>query len=291
MKKALFYIAYSVAALLVFAYLLFPGDTIAEYLENEAPRRVQGLDLSMESLELSLPLGLALNDVKLSREGRSLFAASQVTLSPKLLRLLVGKIGVDVKSNCYDGNIKLDAKFLERGATGPVAVEVRGESLDAKKMDLIALIAKQPVSGTLDFSASYQGPASQWTQGKGAATATLTDGKTGFLADLIGVKSFSVGKGTVEAELAQGTLSIKKCQLEGRELNGELSGTVALKQPLGRSGLSLSGSVTPTPALFQQLGSSSAVGQMLRSQSARSGGKIPFDITGTLAENDVEFRQ
>ncbi|MEW5737071.1 MAG: type II secretion system protein GspN [Thermodesulfobacteriota bacterium] len=287
MKKTGFYILYSLAVLLVFGYLLFPGRTISDYLQSQVAQKGNGMELSMGGMGLALPLGLEMRDVKVSSQGQTLFTAGRVKVTPGL-RLLIGKPAFSVKMKCYGGTIKLSMNSLERNLQGPVSVRVQLSGVNPKDMGLFTKFTGRTIAGTVDGEASYQGQIAQWTKGTGSAAFTLTEGKMEMLADLIGINSFSVTKATAEAELSQGTLAIKKCEMEGRELSGSLAGKVALAEPVTQSRVDINGKVTPAPALFQQLGSSSPVTQMLRSQMARTG-SIPFSITGTLGANEVAF--
>lgn len=290
MKKILLYAGYSVLVVVILAYVLFPGQAILEYVQSEVSRRGNGLELSMSRLGVAFPLGVVMRGVVVTDKGKTMLAADSVRITPEYFRLLALKPGFDVRMKCYKGNLKVDTKFLERSLKGPVGLSVEAENLKIDDVGLVTLLTGKPFSGTVNLKADFTGLPSQWTRGTGKLDGSLTDGKMGFLADLIGVDAFSVTRAVVEGELNEGSFAIKKCELGGKELSGTVTGTVALQQPLGRSRLQIKGQVSPAPALFQQLGSSSPVAQMLRSQSTKSGGKIPFSITGTIGANEVSFQ-
>jgi hypothetical protein len=78
-------------------------------------------------------------------------------------------------------------------------------------------------------------------------------------------------------------LSLKKCILKGKQLNGEISGVISIKEPVMQSELNLSVTVQPQNDFLKNMPSGLIFGNL----SGKNG--FSFKVIGTIEKPDVSM--
>ncbi len=81
-------------------------------------------------------------------------------------------------------------------------------------------------------------------------------------------------------------LQIKETIIKGNQAGGDISGTITLKNPSGKSILNLSGTIKPQPSLIAKLGGMASL--FLKQKQGNTG--FPFKITGTLEKPNFSLK-
>jgi type II secretion system protein N len=211
--------AYFVLAFFVFLFFLFPFDRVKSRIESEVRLRTP-LELSIARVSPRFFNRFALADMVVSdKSGRVLFESPSAHATVSLFGLLRGILSVDLRADAYGGEVVL------RALQGRDQLSFL---FDANGLDL----ASYPLLKELGFHASGKiggnfemigesGKGRLWV--KGLATRQLK--VQGFP-----VPDFDFEQGWLEGELKGDRLSIKKMELDGKELKVRMSGDMVLNQ-------------------------------------------------------------
>jgi type II secretion system protein N len=263
--RRLLFVAYFIAAFLVFMLLLFPFDRIKTKLESEARLRMP-IELSIARISPRFFNRFALTDIVVSSTGGTvLFESPSVRTTVSLFSLLRGMLALDLKAQAYGGEL------LVKTQQGPGRQYL---FLDANNMDIGAYpllkTAGLKLSGKLGGNFEMTGETGKgrlWF--KGLASRELK------------IKGFPIPdldfeQGWLEADIKGDRLTIKKLELDGKELRVRCMGDVVLRE---RGTLNLTVKLKPSERLAQE---QSGILSLLKNKDAE--GYYQFILGGTLSE-------
>ncbi len=209
---------YFVVAFLVFLFFLFPFDRVLSRLESEV-RRTTPLELSIGHVSPRFFNRFALRDVVVSGgNGSVLFESPSAHATVSLWNLLRGALALDLRAEAYGGELVMRM----RGGG-----ERRLLLCDANSLD----IASYPLLNELGYKVGGKlGGNVEVTGGSGKGKIWVKNLATRELK----VKGFPVpdldfSDGWMEGELKGDRLTIKKLELNGKELAVRLSGEAVLR--------------------------------------------------------------
>lgn len=209
--------AYFVLAFLVFLFFLFPFDRVKSRIESEVRLRTP-VELSVSRVSPRFFNRFALFDVAVSdRNGRVLFESPSAHATVSLFGLLRSVLSVDLRAEAYGGEMVLRA----RQGRGLQSLLVDADSLDLASYPLLkdlGLRVAGKIGGNIEMSGD-SGKGRIWV--KGLATRELK--VKGFPAP-----DFDFEQGWLEGEFKGGRLTIRKLELEGKELKARVSGDMVL---------------------------------------------------------------
>jgi type II secretion system protein N len=240
-KKAIRWLSlsvYFVVAFLVFLLLLLPFDRIKTRIENEV-RRSTGLELSIARMSPRFINSAVLTDVVVSdRQGTVLFECPSVRTSVSLLSLLRGKLGVDLKAKAYGGELIVKA---EQGRP-PQRLQVDANGLDVGAYGLLKDLGMKltgKLGGNFDMTGSA-GKGKLWVKGVTSRELKIK----GFP-----VPDLDFDQGWLEADLKGDRLTIKKLELDGKDLKVRCLGDVVLRE---HGSINLTIKLKPSERLAQE---------------------------------------
>ena len=284
-KKILFYGAFLVFCLVAFAYLLFPGEKAADYLEALFASRGPDYRLFIERVSPNPPFGFSLKNAEIISNGQILFAAKSVAVKPGLFSLLANRPKGRIKSQAWGGQISARIETVGSLQEGSFKTLFVADGLDLEKITLLDRLTDRAATGRLDARLFFAGQPGQWTGGQGEGELTLTNGRIQFFAEVLGLDALTVDQLLAKFSLDAGVLEITRGEMTSREASGVLTGKIQLEPNFPQSRLNLSGSIRPTPALFSRIGPNSPVAIFLRSRMQN--GEIRVNITGTVDNSRI----
>lgn len=256
---------YFAAAFLAFLLLLFPFDRIKARLENEVQQRA-ALDLTVSRISPRFFNSFTLTDVVLSdRKGKVLFESPSVRTSVSIFNLLRGMLSLDMNAKAYGGDLLV--KMQQGGGQQHFVIDADG--LDIASYTALrdyGLKLSGKLGGTVEMSGD-SGRGRLWLKG-------LTSRE-------LKIKGFSIpdldfDQCWFEADIRGDRMTIKKLELDGKELKIQCLGDVVLRE---RGTLNLTVKIKPSERLARE---QAAILSLLRNKSAD--GFYQFSIGGTLAE-------
>ncbi|HTG00269.1 MAG TPA: type II secretion system protein GspN [Nitrospirota bacterium] len=263
--KRLSLAVYFIAAFLVFVVLLLPYDRIKAKIEQETRTRT-GLDLSIARISPLFINSVVLTDVVVSDpKGAVLFESPSARAAVSLFSLLGGKLGTDVKAKAYGGTVLIRATL----GTTQQQYQIDAEGLDIGAYTLLRNLGFK-LTGKLGGNFEMTGEA-----GKGRfwlKSATSRELK---------IKGFTVpdldfDQGWLEADLKGDRLTIKKLELDGKELKVRCLGDVILRE---RGSINVTIRLKPSERIAHE---QAALLSLLKTKDAE--GFYQFSVGGTLAE-------
>jgi type II secretion system protein N len=229
---------YFTAAFFLFLLVLFPFDRVKARLESEFRLRTP-LELNVARMSPRFFNRFVLSDVVVSGlSGKVLFESKEVHTSVSLFDLLRGVLTVKMQAGAYGGDM------LIRAQQGPGRQYLM---IDADGLDLAAYPALKEfglrLSGKLGGNFELNGDT-----GKGRLWLK------GLTSRELKVKGFPVpdldfDKGWIEAELRGDRLTMKKVELDGKDLTLRVSGDLVLRE---RGTLNLTIKLKPSERLAHE---------------------------------------
>jgi len=217
-KRALL-AAYFLAAFLVFLVALFPVDRIKTKLEAEVRQRTP-YEMHVARISPLFFNHFVLSDVVVSdRSGKVLFESQSVRTSISLFDLLRNLVSLDMKAKAYGGELLVKAQQ----GPGRQYVHIDANGLDISSYSLLKDLGFR-LSGKLGGNVEITGDTGRgklWL--KGLASRELK------------VKGFPIpdldfDQCWLEADLKGDRLTIRKLDLDGKELKVRCQGDMVLRE-------------------------------------------------------------
>jgi type II secretion system protein N len=240
------YAAFSVAVLVLFAWLRMPSDAVRSLVLSAISTNQAGVQVLLDSAELSFPFGIMLSGLTVQTVDDSALRveAEKVTAHPVLLSLLTGRLALRIQATSMGGRIDGDIAFRDRfAAGGPLQADLTFGNIDAADCPWLAAILGRQVRGRVDGRLRFDGIPGQWTAGSGHLDLVFVNGMISFQAPLFGLEQMTFTRLEGNIELGNGTLKVNRFHVAGESLQGAFRGNVRLDGDLSSSRLALRGDV------------------------------------------------
>jgi type II secretion system protein N len=263
--RRLSFAAYFAAVFLLFLLLLFPFDRIKSKLESEIHLRTP-LALSVARISPRFFNRFVLSDVVVAdNKGRVLFESKSVKTTVSLFSLLRGALWLNLKAKAYGGELMVKANQ----GPGRQYLLIDADGMDIASYPLLKDFGFR-ISGKLGGNFEMDGDS-----GKGRLwLKSLTSRE-------VKVKGFPIPdldfeKGWLEAELKGDRLTVKKLELDGKDLTVRATGDLVLRE---RGTINLAIKLKPSERLAHE---QSALISFLRTRDAE--GYYLLTLGGMLSE-------
>jgi type II secretion system protein N len=282
-KTRISWAIYIICAALFFFYTLFPSDTVKEYLADQIRQVHPGLTVEIGRVKPGFPPGLKLYDVRVYHLGQTLADLENLKISPDILSLFLATTHLSFKGNGYGGTLKGRVDINKNSANREMMISADLSGIQVKQLEALSAITTHKISGNLGGTLTFKTKVPH--QGL-SGNLILTDGQIEFSPAVLNQNLLSFN--TIEAELMLNnrSLTINRCQLEGNQLDADVSGSIKFSGRSARKILDLSGTVRPHAALLAKLGKN--ITQLLAGSNLENQG-LPFKITGTMDSPDYSF--
>jgi type II secretion system protein N len=240
------YAAFSVAVLVLFAWLRMPSDAVRSLVLSAISTNQAGVQVLLDSAELSFPFGIMLSGLTVQTVDDSALRveAEKVTAHPVLLSLLTGRLALRIQATSMGGRIDGDIAFRDRfAAGGPLQADLTFGNIDAADCPWLAAILGRQVRGRVDGRLRFDGIPGQWTAGSGHLDLVFVNGMISFQAPLFGLEQMTFTRLEGNIELGNGTLKVNRFHVAGETLQGAFRGNVRLDGDLSSSRIALRGDV------------------------------------------------
>jgi type II secretion system protein N len=262
--------AYFIAVFLVFLLLLFPFDRVRTKLESEVRLRTP-FELSVARISPRFFNRFMLSDVVVSdKSGKVLFESPAVRTTVSLFNVLRGRLSLTMKALAYGGEL------LVKTQLGPVTQYLR---IDASGLDIgsYALLKKQGLKLSGKFGGNFEmtgdsGKGRLWLKGLASRELKIQ----GF-----SIPDLDFEQCWLEAEIKGDRLTIKKLELEGKELKVRCLGDLILRE---RGTINLTVKLKPSERMARE---QEAIFSLLKNKDAE--GYYQLSLGGTLSEPLARF--
>jgi len=282
-KNWIGYVLYGIILLPVFLYILFPSDTLKDFIQASVQAGNPGISIDLKKASPSLPFGLKLKgvDCRISEfPEETAFMAEVIIVRPKLWSLLGKDHGYGFYCEAYEGTITGLVNVKENGQSQLLSLSAEFEDIHIKADSRLPAIIKDSLKGILNGDVTFKGEGLSDPNGTGNASLTLSGGAVDFSIPFLNIDVIDLKEAIIKAELKDRTLNITDANIRGDEFLGRASGTISLKDSLNKSRLNLKLSIEPTAAFLQD--SDNTDGTALVSKQVLTKGDLQLTITGTL---------
>lgn len=286
-KLVLFYLLFSMAAFVLFVFVLFPGKKVAAYLSDTVTRPDAMVQVHMEDADLYPPL-------------RVFFDNPRFSLGPDLT-IIPQTFGISLSVPAFfenEKNISFQSKIFQGTATGsfrvthldPLSVSDAQITISDIKITQFFYqtdLADITVSGEMNGQYTFWGQEDKQQQGKG--TLVIQNVSAVMENSLFNrLKLPLIDFSRVEAAYTQAgkTITITNCIAKGSILHIKLTGDIQTGFPLKESRLNLMGVVLPESPYLAVLADNAAIKAAVKNIS-RDG--ITFGLSGTLMRPKIEI--
>lgn len=282
-KAKVFWVFYIGCAALFFFYMLFPSETVKEYLADQVRQVHPGLAVEIGRVKPGFPPGLKLYDISVYHLGQTLAEMENIKISPDILSLFLSTTHLSFRGKGYGGILEGQMDIGKNSANKEITIDADLSGIQVEQLEALNTVTKHKISGNLDGTLTFKTNAPD--QGL-SGELVLTDGEIEFSPPLLNQNMLSFN--TIEAELVfnNRSLNINHCQIEGNHLGAQFTGSIKFSGRSARKILDLSGRVNPHAKLLAKLGKN--LPQMFTGHNSDGQG-FPFKITGTMDSPEYSF--
>ena len=249
-RKRLLYFLFIIGVTTFFIYYLFPSDKIKNYITVHVNKTYPDITIAVDQVTPAFPPGLRLYNVNFYHAHDPLFRMEQIKISPGLLSLFRSKINFSFKGSAYTGILEGKGEFTKN--TPELMIDGTLSGIRIKEISAIKDFIGRNISGVLDGNFTYRNKRESGNNLK--AQLIISNGQLEMVTPLLQLESLAFKKITAELAMKNMNLNIKKCIINGDQMDGSISGSVTLKNPPGQSYLKLSGTIKPHPLFLEKLG-------------------------------------
>ncbi|MBW2248159.1 MAG: type II secretion system protein GspN [Deltaproteobacteria bacterium] len=275
-RKWLPYFLFIIGVTAFFIYYLFPSDKIKTYITVHFNKTYPGINIALDHVKPTFPPGLRLYNVNFYHTHDPLFRMEQIKISPGLLSLFGSKINFSFKGSAYTGILEGKGEFTK--STPEVMIDGTLSGIRIKEISAIKDFIGRNISGVLDGNFTYRNKKESGNNLK--AQLIISNGQLELVTPLLQLESLAFKKITAELAMKNMNLNIKKCIINGDQMDGSISGSVTLKNPPGQSYLKLSGTIKPHPLFLEKLGNDLQANLLPKKIFGKNG--VHIRIYGTL---------
>jgi type II secretion system protein N len=225
------YAAFAVAALIVFAYLRFPGDIFARYFVTAVADMNPNATMLVDFVTPAIPPGVTLNNVTLGfRDSpQATIQADAITVGPAYLPLFKGRSAAAFTAKTYGGGVFGQAQTNQFLAVdGPIDWKVNLDGIDIGKIGYLKERLGRQVAGNLTGVLTFSSLLPSLQNGVGSLEFTLVNGGYQLQESIMGMDRLDFKKVEAAIGIKNGVLTINRLRLTGEKVNGTLSGDIVL---------------------------------------------------------------
>ncbi|MGD8512799.1 MAG: type II secretion system protein GspN [Deltaproteobacteria bacterium] len=289
-KTRLGYVLFATVVCILFLYVCFPSGAVRDYLEGSAGKFNPPLALTLHNVRPAFPFGLKLEDAALGlkeRPGILLFKADSFVLMPSMRILNLRGPAFRFACAAYGGKVEGAIAFKTFSFQGPFQSDVEMTDVRLGHYPYLTDWLKRELTGTMSGSVTYDGSPGGFPQGSGQGDFSILNGSVRFAQPFLGVESVSFRRIDARMVLEKQDLSLARFDFEGKELEGEASGTVHLNPHFSRSTLDLRVALKASSAFLSGEGGLFGTGTFLGKRLQQ--GDFKIHIRGTVAQPRIDF--
>lgn len=281
-----FYIAYTLLAVGLFLFLLFPSESfkgaVATYLVKTFP----AYQIQIGQVLPILPLGLGMDTVRISQQDRLNVQIDEIKLTPSFATLFSDIKTINFNGKAYSGNLagNIDINRHDTGLHTEILLKLSGLRVD--EIEYLQAVITRKLSGRLNGSVTIVDEPGSGDSLKG--NLELTGARLAFSNPLIKVSEIDFNDVAADFNVNKKVFSLKRLEAMGGQVTGNLAGTIMLRKPFENSRLNLRGSFMPEETLMA--GMQGVITNKIFKQLKPGAKGMPVRIYGTIAKPRFSFR-
>jgi type II secretion system protein N len=250
--KWLLYSIYVLAVVVFFIYYLFPSDKIENYVISGFNRLNSDINIRIDHVSPAFPPGLKLYKVSFYHADNELLETEQIKVVPNLLSFFRSEIIFFFKGKAYQGILEGKGEFNRNNPNNNVSVDGKFSNVNIKEVSAVKQLIGRHLTGILEGSFTYRNGAK--SGGTSEAKLIISNGEIELLSPVFQLENIPFSKIEAEMKMERQRLKVKRCVITASPLDGNVSGLINLREPLGQSYLRLLGVIKPNQNFLEKLG-------------------------------------
>jgi len=279
-RKWLLYSIYVLAAIVFFIYYLFPSEKVKNYVTSGFNRLNSNINISIDHVSPTFPPGLKLYKVNFYHMDNALLETEQIKVVPNLLSLFRSKVIFFFKGRAYRGILEGKGEFIKNKPDQNVIIEGKFSNIKIQEIPAVKQFVGRNLTGILEGNFTYRDVGK--LGGTLDARSIISDGEIELLTPVFKLKNINFSKIEAEMTMENQRLKVKRCIIKASPADGNVSGLINLRKPLGQSYLRLLGVIKPNKEFLAELGED--LPKNLLPEEILSKGVVRIRIYGTLDE-------
>jgi len=286
MKKGLIYTAYIVFVTIFFLYYLFPGEALTKYINYQVSGISSDVKFSIQDIGPDFPPGIKIDVLEVNFQNQVFAGADVLQIFPSYLSLASPEKTFSFKGKTYQGSLNGTVSVSQTTSNNAIAIDAAFQDIQISDIPVVKKLESYQVKGLGQGTIVFNNKESSY--GKGNADIKISDSSIKFNPSLFGVEQLSFSSVNAELEMENKLLKIKNLDFESKDLTGNVTGTISLRQPVDKSLINISGEIKPHPSFIKQMGSIFPID--LISNKKNQKGAIPFRVTGSFDRPNFSLR-
>ncbi|MFO7713375.1 type II secretion system protein GspN [Desulfosarcina sp.] len=287
-KVIIAYLLYFLLAAALFLVVLFPDQAVTAYLDARLAAFDPSLSLLAETIRPTLPPGIKMTGVDLIRANVRLARFDDARMSPDLATLLQAKKQVRLEARLAGGSLNGLAVLTGTEPGGPLQAQADLFEIHLDQLEAIKANTRFSLSGSLNGRITHDG--SRASEGGGTTNGSLAVSELHITlkAPYFGIGEIVMVQTNAEFSVSGGNLRLKSLAFDGPMLEGKITGTIDLRNPIEQSRLNLTGNAKPKPELIARLQETIPQGAVNTRTLGTRG--LTFRVRGSIDSPDVSMR-
>lgn len=284
--KIFLYSLYTLAAVCVFLYMLFPSQIASEIVVRQLSNINKDIKISIKDTHLVFPPGLKFEPLDIAYTSTPVLSMEQFKIVPGLFSMLSNQKKISFSGNIGGGEMKGRAEFLLENQRPQTMLNINLTKVPIQTLEVLDLLPGYQLIGNIDSYIDYDS-----TKGAGGTANIKLDilpAKITFSQSLMGLEQLDFSQIESNFTVTQRMVQIKKCEFTGNQLDGKVTGSIIFRQPFNNSRLTLSCTIKPQPAFLDDQ-KNTMLGGFLGTASAKKRG-IVLRISGTIGRPKYVIR-
>ncbi len=281
-----FYIAYTLFAVGLFLFLMFPAETFKGAVSTYLVKTFPAYQIQIGHVMPILPLGLGLDSIRVSQPDGLNAQIDAIKITPKLATLFSDSKVINFRGEAYSGALDggIDFNRRDNGLHAEVLLKLSGIRVD--EIEYLQTVIARKLSGSLNGILTIVDEPGSGDSLRG--NLELTGARLAFSNPLIKVDEIDFNDVAADFNLNKKVFSLKRLEATGGQVTGNLAGTIMIRKPFENSRLNLRGSFMPEETLMA--GMQGIITNKIFKQLKPGAKGMPVRIYGTFAKPRFSFR-
>jgi type II secretion system protein N len=278
--KVILYIAFTLLMVVVFLLFRFPSEMAVQLIDSQMTRYYPEVQVNTNEVSPTFPPGIKLMPMEVSYAGLPLFSADEFRIRPKLLSMFGANKSAAFGGSMGTGKIKGNAATTTEATRSYAKVVINLIAIPLEALELSGQFPGYRPSGDINAYVDYD--SRKGSGGTAKINLDIVPVKIALESPLMGLEMIEFSQLKAELTATQRMLQIRRCEADGPQFEGKLSGSIIFRNPIENSRLTLSCTLRPHPSFVAEQ-KNNIIGGLLSSGNALKRGLV-FRISGTLAK-------
>jgi len=280
-------IIYTLLLTVALLYFRFPAEQFKSYCQTKIEQIFPDTTCSIDNLRFKFPFSFEAEEISISEDQgkkEQIAVINLATISPKLSNPTSSfKVDIAAYGGQHDFSLLLNKEEKQFNLD---TIELT--NLDLSRILFLQKTFKRKITGLLSGKGNYQ---ATWKDNEysaeGQGNITIEKGSFSLLLPVLSLKEIDLKSSKADISLHKNGLKFDKGEFQGKELNGEFSGNIAIQSPFQFSKLHFKGNLSPLPPLLKKSRYAKNMVKQLKKRHNRT--TLPFLSEGSLERPRFKF--